>query len=293
LERLQLALFDPDFGFTYSSNETLTAAEAFDTRSGNCMSFTALFVGLSRSAGIGTFLLSVERDAAVDRDDGLVVLNRHVVAAYRDARGALTTFDFYVQGSEPYFGQRVVDDVFATAMFHTNLGGSAIRAGRESEAVRHLEIATALAPEWIPAWINLGVAKNRMGDPDSALEAYSRAISIDPTDPSALNNMASLYKDQGLDAEAEVALRAAAKRTDNPFTLIAAADAEMVGGDLDSARKFLRKAKRRYGSEPEVFRALARLSFKEGNPKTAQKHMRRADKLAEKARGADLDLASR
>ena len=172
-------------------------------------------------------------------------------------------------------------------MYHANLGGSAIRAGRGPDAIRHLEIATTLAPDWWPAWVNLGVARNRTGDWEGAFDAYRRAIVVDPANPSALNNMASLYLEQGRVTEAEVALRAATARTDSPFTLIAAADAEMVGGNLDQARKYLRKAKRRYGSEPEVHRALARLAAKEGKPQTAQKHLRRAQRLDEKAVGTD------
>jgi Flp pilus assembly protein TadD len=283
LKRLQSALFDDEFGFTYTAEQTLTATSAFEIRSGNCMSFTTLFVSLARSAGIGTFLMSVQREAGVDREDGLVVLNRHVVAAYRSAVGELATFDFDVQGSAPYLSRRVLDDVAATAIYHSNLGGSAIRAGRASEAVRHLEIATKLAPDWWPAWVNLGVARNRTGDSGGAFDAYRQAIAVDPGNPSALNNMAALYLEQGRISEAEVALRAATARTDSPFTLIAAADAEMVAGNLEQARKYLRKAKRRDGSEPEVYRALARLATKEGKSQSAQKHLRRAQRLDNKA----------
>ena len=84
-----------------------------------------------------------------------------------------------------------------------------------------------------------------------------------------------------------MALGAATARTDSPFTLIAAAYAEMVGGNLEQAKKYLRKAKRRYGSEPEVFRALARLASKEGKPQTAQKHLQRAQRLDEKSDDAE------
>jgi Flp pilus assembly protein TadD len=280
LERLQTALFDPSFDFTYTADLTLTAPQAFAHRRGNCMSFTALFVALARSAGIGAFLLSVEREPTIDRDDGLVVLNRHVVAAYRKSSGGVTTFDFFVQRSEPYLHRRVVDDVEATAMYHANLGGSAIRAGRESDAIQHLEIATVLSPEWAPGWINMGVARNRLGDSDAALDAYVRALEADPNESSALKNMAAIYFDRGLVREAEMALRAAAQHTANPFTLIAAADVEMVRGRYDAARGYLRTARKRYGSEPEVHLALARLADREGRPARAEKHRKRAEKLA-------------
>src|SRR6187399_815490 len=62
LEALQRALVDPSFGFAYDKDATLTAAEVFALRRGNCLAFTALFVGLARSVGIDAFLASI-RDA--------------------------------------------------------------------------------------------------------------------------------------------------------------------------------------------------------------------------------------
>jgi len=227
---LQQELFSPDFGFSYDTDLTLTAAEAFGSRRGNCLSFTSMFVAMARSAGIPTFLMSVRRDPEVDRVGDLVVVNRHVVAGYRGASSEVHIFDFYVTTTGPYIQQRTIDDVTATAMFHTNLGGDAIRRGELEEAVRHLGIATALAPSWAPGWVNLGVAHYRQGDAERAFAAYQRALEVDPSNSSALGNMACIYRDQGRDHEAGVALRAAAQQTTNPFTLVAMADAEMARG---------------------------------------------------------------
>lgn len=276
---LQQELFSPDFGFSYDTDLTLTAAEAFGFRRGNCLSFTSMFVAMARSAGIPTFLMSVRRDPEVDRVGDLVVVNRHVVAGYRGASSEVHIFDFYVTTTGPYIQQRTIDDVTATAMFHTNLGGDAIRRGELEEAVRHLGIATALAPSWAPGWVNLGVAHYRQGDAERAFADYQRALEVEPGNPSALGNMAYIYRDQGRDHEAEVALRAAAQQTTNPFTLIAMADAEMAQGRWGAASGYLRKARWRYGDEPEVYLAMARLAQRRGRPAEADRHLRRAADL--------------
>jgi transglutaminase-like putative cysteine protease len=52
LRILQATLFSADFDFAYDTQLTLTAAEAFATRRGNCLSFTSMFVAIARSAGI-------------------------------------------------------------------------------------------------------------------------------------------------------------------------------------------------------------------------------------------------
>ncbi len=153
---MQKAFFEPgEFEFEYEQARTLTAEEAFAARNGNCMSFTSLFVALSRSAGIPTFLVTVKRQPDVEMDEGLVVVNRHVVAGIPGADP-----DLYLRflhssstaGSQPPGDRRSA----ASAIYHTNIGGLAIRQDDLSTAVRNLEIATVLAPEWAPAWVNLG-----------------------------------------------------------------------------------------------------------------------------------------
>jgi len=282
---LQQELFSPDFGFSYDTDLTLTAAETFGSRRGNCLSFTSMFVAMARSAGIPTFLMSVRRDPEVDRVGDLVVVNRHVVAGYRGASSKVHIFDFYVTTTGPYIQQRTIDDVTATAMFHTNLGGDAIRRGELEEAVRHLGIATALAPNWAPGWVNLGVAHYRQGDAERAFAAYQRALEVEPGNPSALGNMAYIYRDQGRDHEAEVALRAAAQQTTNPFTLIAMADAEMARGRWGDASRYLRKARWWYSTEPEVYLAMARLAERRGRPAEAVRHLQRAAEIEDRQAG--------
>jgi Flp pilus assembly protein TadD len=279
---LQQELFSAGFGFSYDTDLTLTAAEAFASRRGNCLSFTSMFVAMARSAGIPAFLMTVRREPEVDRDGDLVVVNRHVVAGYRGASSEVHIFDFYVTTRGPYIQRRTIDDVTATAMFHTNLGGDAIRRGELGDAVRHLGIATTLAPDWAPGWVNLGVANYRQGDVEQAFAAYQRALEVEPGNPSALGNMAHIYREQGRDQEAEVALRAAAQQTTNPFTLIAMADAEMARGRWGAAGRWLRKAHWWYGDEPAVHLAMARLAERQGRPAEAARHARRAAELDER-----------
>ncbi|MFV2071996.1 MAG: tetratricopeptide repeat protein [Thermoanaerobaculales bacterium] len=278
---LQNALFDASYSFAYDNLKTLTAADAFAAREGNCMSFTALFVAISRGLGFPTFLVSVRRAPSVEKTESVVVVNHHVVAAFRSP-SKVYIFDFYATSTEPYSFKRVIDDITASAIFHTNLGGEGIRDGDLDEARRHLEIATTLAPDWAPAWVNLGVTRFRSGDVEGALEAYRSALLADPSNPSALTNMSITYRSLGREEEADTALRAAAEDTKSPFTLIAMADVDMVQGDLESARRYLRRARWWYGKEPEVHDALARLAMREGDAAKAEKHARQAAALRRK-----------
>jgi Flp pilus assembly protein TadD len=279
LEKLQRSFFDRgEFEFEYDQARTLTAQEAFLARHGNCMSFTSLFIALSRSLDMPTFLLSVRRQPEVIKDEGLVVVNRHVVAGYR-APNKVYVYDFYVTATSPYVSQRVIDDVEASAIYHTNIGGYAIRIDNLDEAERNLELAVILSPRFAPAWVNLGVTRSRLGDTEGAFDAFKRALEVEPGNSSAFVNLAKLYREQGRNDEAETAMRAAAEGTRNPFTLIAMADAEMTRGRFEAARQYLRRARWWYGKEPEVHLALARLSRLEGNHEKSAKHSQRAAEL--------------
>jgi Flp pilus assembly protein TadD len=242
------------------------------------MSFTSLFIALSREIGLPTFLMSVKRPPEVIRDGGLVVVNRHVVAGYRSPN-KVYIYDFYVTNTGPHISQRVLNDLEASSIYHTNIGGAAIRAGDNQEALRNLEMAVQLSPRWAPAWVNLGVARARVDDVAGSFDAFQRALEVEPNNSSAFVNLSNMYRSQGRDDEAERAMRAAAESTRNPFTLIAMADVEMTQGNLDEARQYLRRARWWYGKEPEVHDALSRLARMEGDDGKASKHARRAADL--------------
>ena len=113
----------------------------------------------------------------------------------------------------------------------------------------------------------------------SALKDASIALVQQPDDPRALEVRAVALMGLGRLEEAQTALRAAAEDTRSPFTLIAMADVDMVQGNLESARRYLRRARWWYGKEPEVYDALARLARHEGDDAKAEKHTRHAAEL--------------
>lgn len=286
LTQLQRAFFDTKSdGFVYDDSRTLTAADAFQTRRGNCMSFTALFIAMSRSLGIETVLMEVHREPEIGRQNGLVVVNRHVAAGFRSGP-QMAIFDFYVNSDVPVTGREVIDDVFASAIHHNNLGGVALRENRLGDALKNLEMATTLAPTWPPGWVNLGVARVQNDDVEGALAAYGRALEVDPRNSSALNNLSILYGRLGRYNEAWLALTAAARRGRSPFVLVALADSEMLAGRMDEAGKYLRRAKRLDPDEPEVWDALARLARRSGQERREAKCRKKADSLRLAAVGA-------
>lgn len=66
---------------------------------------------------------------------------------------------------------------------HYNLGVLLRLEGAVEESLPHLEKAVELDPGDGPAWRELAVARARAGQPDAALEAYTRASGLLPYDP--------------------------------------------------------------------------------------------------------------
>lgn len=73
------------------------------------------------------------------------------------------------------------------------------RAGRLGEAEPIFEKATRLRPEMIAAYLNLGICRAQLGDPEGARRAFEKAADLEPRNPKVYNNLA-LLAIQGKDA---------------------------------------------------------------------------------------------
>jgi Tfp pilus assembly protein PilF len=60
------------------------------------------------------------------------------------------------------------------------LASAYLRLGKGAEAAAHLERVLETDPDDASAWYNLGVARERGGDPEGAGRAFHRALEIDP-----------------------------------------------------------------------------------------------------------------
>lgn len=276
LKRLQSSLFDEsEFPFHYSGRETLTAAEAFFRREGNCLSFTNLFVAMARSLELPVTTALVRRSRASEREGDLIVVNNHVVATV-DWNTKAEFFDFDRRRHEPPTQFKPLDDLWITALFLNNKGADELRAGHPDIAIRYFEDAVRLAPEFAAAWGNVGVAKRRLGDIDGALQAYQKALSIEADNPTILNNLSSLYRALGRHQEADHALIAANLMLASPHVLIVRGDLELTQGRPDAAEKLYKRARRLGPELADPFIALARLEVGRKETRKAIKYLEEA-----------------
>ena len=84
--------------------------------------------------------------------------------------------------------------------------------GRPDLALEDLEAALAIAPDWLPALLNLGNLHEDMGQREAAADAYARALAVAPGHPVAMARAAGLARLTGPDDPVIAALRAAVSR---------------------------------------------------------------------------------
>lgn len=275
LRRLHGFVLDGErFPFEYDPTATYGAEQTFRLGRGNCVSFTSLFVALGRAVGIPLRAALIARGEAEQEED-VVVVNTHMVAVFRKP-SALTIYDFAPERERRISDLRLLDDVWLTAVYLNNWGTEKLRRGQVEEATEDLETAIRLAPGFTAPYGNLGVARRMVGDPEGALDVYRRALEIDATNPTILNNLASLYRSLGRETEASAALKAADLSDATPFVLIARGDLELAQGRFRKALRLYRRAHRMAPDLPEPLVAIARLELERERPRAARRALDRA-----------------
>ncbi len=263
----------------YSLDPTRTAAETFKARSGNCLSFVNLFVGVARQLRLNPFYVEVEDYQRWKVSHGSVVSHGHIVAGVR-IDGKLETYDFLPYKAKSYRDFQPIDDIKATAHYYNNLGAEALLSGDLDRAQELIEVATQLAPEFTKAINNFGVVTLRRRGAEDALAVYQRGLEIDPNDVALLTNQARALQDLGRKDEAnETLARLEELNAANPFFYVYRGELALADGDLDGALALMKKAYQRDSDLPEVHLGLVKVYLALGDRQKALHHLERALKL--------------
>ena len=273
LVRQHRQLFDRSKStFEYEEQVTLTAREAFETRRGNCVSFTNLFVGLARSIGIGAQAVMFERRSSLDVEGDLQIFNTHLAAGYRIGNRALV-FDFFNLQSEREFGFSLLDDRSHAGIYFSNRGTDVLRAGDIDGALHWLELATRIAPGLGAAWGNLGVARRRSGDVDGAIEAHLFALELEPYEHRALANLRQTVDDWTDRYLADRGWSAADVPNDTAEGLTVAALRTIADGYTHRGCRIAREASKLDPASGEAWTARAMCLLVRGKNRAAQRKL--------------------
>jgi Flp pilus assembly protein TadD len=284
LKLMQLSyavLNNSTLGLTYD-DKTRTAAETFKLRSGNCLSFSNMFVAMARHVGLTAQLQEVDIPPDWGLEHETFVLNRHVNVYIDLGASGKHVVDFNTLDPRESYNMRRVPDQRALAHFYNNRGVERMHAGDTAMALAYFRTAVISTDyEFSPAWANLGTLYLRGELPDHAEAAYLQALKADQDNAVAMSNLAGLYQQHGKHEQAAFyrdKVRAHRKR--NPYYRYYLARDAFFDRDYDTAISHLKYAIRKREKEDQFYLLLGLAYLQKGNEKAARQWLERAEKLA-------------
>ncbi|HEX2543095.1 MAG TPA: tetratricopeptide repeat protein [Caldimonas sp.] len=266
----------------YDAARTKTAAEAFEARSGNCLSLVVLTAALARELNLSVTFQSAELEATWSRIGGLLFASGHVnitlaprmaqVGAQRDI--SLLTIDFLPPDDIRRMRTRVISQATVLAMYANNRAVEALAANAIDDAYAWAGEALRRDPGFIAAYNTLGVVYLRHGNLGEAAQVFEHVLGLEPQHTRALANLAETYSRQGRGAaEAEVRQRLAVLEPLAPFHDFNLGMEAMQRGDYRAARDLFAREVARAGHYHEFHFWLAVASAQLGDLAAARKHL--------------------
>lgn len=273
----------------YDPNRTHTAIETFQTRQGNCLSFSILFVSLAREADLDVKFQMVDIPPSFRADGEMILLNNHINVLVRGVRSDINyerayVVDFNTAEYNGNYDTRKVTDDYAIALYFSNVAIESMQAGNTKKAFRFLKKGIETDPEVAGLWVNLGALYSQAEYYDMAIQAYHQALSIRSSNKSALVNLANALRHLGRDEESEYYLKKVAYYRDhNPYYHYFQARTAFEQNELEDALDYLAEAIKLKRDEHQFYflRGLVHDRMKEYD--LAARDFRKARDTAEKA----------
>ncbi len=192
----------------YRPDATYTAAQAFDTRKGNCLAYTNLFVALAREAGLVAKFQLVKSNPSWDVESGYLVRNNHINVTLQRVNmpgspDSKITVDFNLVQAAGDARTEIISDGHAASLYYANIGIDHLHRENYRDAFANFKRAILEEPNNIDAWNNLAVLYSVLGRFAHAERTYQTALSLDANDKTAISGMAKSLLQQGREQQAQ------------------------------------------------------------------------------------------
>jgi len=267
--------------FRYDPAVTLTSAEAFERKTGNCLAFANMLVAMARNQGLRAWYQEVETPPRWTSSNSTLLISMHINVVLQ---GRHDDWVVDISGENNVTSPRRIrriDDREALAQYYNNLGAEALIEEDLASAFAYYAKAIDTAPRLPYLWSNIGVVYNRNGQTRDAIQAYQKALQLDPGHSVAANNLYMIYEQLGDSAAAErIEARVERHRRRNPYYLYYLSSQAAEQGNYEESTAMLRKAIRMNEDEYRFYYELARLQASHGDLEQAQASLDRAQDLA-------------
>ena len=235
----------------YDAAVTRNAAQAFEARSGNCLSLVIMTTALARHLGMPVQYHHVFVEETWGRSGDLLVSSGHVnVTLANPMEERRSRFDMVeaatIDFDPPSPGQRqhsrVIGESTVEAMFMNNRAAENLAAGRTDDAYWWARAAIGTESTFLAAHNTLAVVYLRRGAPAQPERVLTRLLEVEPANAAALSNLARTYTEQGKVAQAQ-AVQARLLRVEPapPFHYFLAGVAALERRDYAQAKALFEK----------------------------------------------------
>jgi hypothetical protein len=267
----------------YDSAVTRNAAQAFDARTGNCLSLVIMTAALAKELGLPVRFQSVYVPQTWSRSGNLYFSSGHVNLSIGkrpvEARGVFdfaeyVTIDFLAPREMRGVHTQMIDEHTIVAMYLNNRAAESLADGRVDDAYWWARAAVQHMPTFLTPYNTLGVIYSVHGDPQRAADVLGYVVSLEPGNLQAMANLVPVLERLGRTQEArEMALRLARIEPQPPFHYFNEGIAAMHAREYARAKSMFQKEVDRaaYYHEFHFWLALANLGL--GDTKEARKHL--------------------
>jgi len=277
------AIHQPSLGVTYSAGAHFNAQEVFEAGRANCLSYSALFIAMSRHVKLKARFQEVDLPPSWSQGSKDLLLRfRHVNVVINLGSGREKVADFRLERFSHFYPRREITDQQALSLHYNNLAVEAIFEKDWEQTLSMLALALAADSERTIVWSNLGLVFKRTGELELADIAYRHALSLDSHDYSVMNNLAQLYRQTGKQELSKLlSERSSQHRNKNPYFHYANAEADFRNEDYPAAIKHIDRALRIKKHEANFMRLKAIILRALGQKDRALTLMKKAYSLEE------------
>ena len=211
---LAMTLYDKaGLKLEYEASMTRTAAQAFDARSGNCLSLVLMTAALAREMGLEVQYQTVLGEESWSRDGDTYFVAGHVnlvlgrrLGQNADSYDADASLLIDFLPAEDLTGQRtrLISESTILAMYLNNRAAETMAGGDLDQAYWFARAAIVQEPSFAGAFNTLGIIQLRHGDLDAAQRTLAHALERSPANTVLLSNLAQALYRLGRGSEARL-----------------------------------------------------------------------------------------
>jgi Tfp pilus assembly protein PilF len=272
-----------DLRLEYDAQMTRNAAQAYDARSGNCLSLVIMTAAFARHLGIPVTYRSVYTENTWSRSGDLYFSSGHVnlsLGTKRNDSVVWSTGDWQLTidfvPPEDLRGQRAlsISEDTIIAMYMNNRAAESLAQGRLDDAYHWARAAVRHAPNYLGAHNTLGVVYLRSGHPAHAERVFAQVLAREPDNTLVMSNQVRALAALGRGEEsAHLSARLARIEPHPPFHFFDLGMARMRAGEYEAARALFTREVQRAAYYHEFHFWLAMANLRLGNVAQARLHM--------------------